>query len=74
MKFISGMQINIKVFHKLILSIWVSVTRHAQSTQIRSLHIFAISPEKLGDEVDVLPADKHERFLQVDIITLAVCS
>ena len=33
MKFISGMQLNIKVFHKLILSIWVSVTRHAQSTQ-----------------------------------------
>ena len=42
--------------------------------KIRSLHIFAISPEKLGDEVDVLPADKHERFLQVDSITLAVCS
>ena len=27
------MQINIEVFYKLILSFWVCVTRHAQSTQ-----------------------------------------
>ena len=32
-KFIFCMQINIKVFYKLILSFWVSVTRYAQSTQ-----------------------------------------
>ena len=39
-------------------------------SKIRSLHIFAIFPEKLGDEVDFLPADKHKSFLQVDSITL----
>ena len=27
----------------------------------------------MGDEVDSLPADKNESFLQVDSITLSVC-
>ena len=43
MKFVFCMQINIEVFYKVILSFWVSVTRHAQSTQ-NKFHIFAISP------------------------------
>ena len=30
---IFGMQINIEVFCKLILSFWVCIARHAQSTQ-----------------------------------------
>ena len=33
MQFIFGMQLNIEVFYKLMLSFWVCVTRHAQSTQ-----------------------------------------
>ena len=33
MQFIFGMQLNIEVFYKFILSFWVCVTRHAQSTQ-----------------------------------------
>ena len=33
MKFVFGMQINIEVFYKLILSLWVCIVRHAQSTQ-----------------------------------------
>ena len=33
MKFIFGMQMNIEVFYKLILSFWVCAIRHAQSTQ-----------------------------------------
>ena len=33
-----------------------------------SLHIFAISPEKHRDEVDLWPVGKHESFLQVDRI------
>ena len=37
MKFIFGMQRNIKVFYKLILSFWVCVARHAQSTQNEKL-------------------------------------
>ena len=42
--------------------------------KIGSLHIFAISPKKRGDEVGSLPADKRESFLQVDSINLGVCS
>ena len=30
--------------------------------------------KSMGDEVDFLPADKHERFLQIDSITLGVHS
>ena len=70
MKFIFGMQINIEVFYKLILSFWVCAIRYAQSTIIRSLHIFAISPEQHGCKVDFFPKNKRESFLQVDIITL----
>ena len=33
MKFILGMQIEIKAFYKLILSLWVRLASHAQSTQ-----------------------------------------
>ena len=38
--------------------------------KISNLHIFAISPEKHGGEVDFLPENKHEYFLQVDSISL----
>ena len=40
--------------------------------KIRSLHIYAISSEKHGVEVVLLPADKFESFLQSDSI-LDVC-
>ena len=40
----------------------------------QSLHIFTISPEKHRIEVDFLPANKHERFLQVDSTTLGLHS
>ena len=65
MNFIFAMQINIKVFFKLILSFWVCVTRHAQSTQNRFVYL-AISLEKHWDEVYFFPAYKHESSLQID--------
>ena len=68
-KFIFGMQINIEVFYKLILSFWVCVTSHAQSTKNKFVY-FAISLEKHGDEVDFSPADKHEGSLQIDTMIL----
>ena len=59
MKFIFGMQINMEVFHNLLLLFWVCVIRHAQSAKIRSLHIFAISPKKHGVwNCFFLPANK----------------
>ena len=36
--------------------------------KIRSLHIYAISPEKHGVEVVLFPADKYKSFLQGDSI------
>ena len=75
MKFIFGMQINIKVFYKLILSVWVCVTRHAHSTQNKKFDISLQYLQKnMGDEVDLLAADKDENFIQVGNITLGVCS
>ena len=40
--------------------------------KIRSLHVFAISPEKHRDEVVLLPTDKHENFLQGATIILGL--
>ena len=37
--------------------------------KIRSLHIFTMSQEKHGGEVDFLAANKLEHFLQIDSIT-----
>ena len=42
--------------------------------KIRNLHIFAISPEKHGGEVDFLPENEHKSFLQVDSIFLGLLS
>ena len=69
------LQINTKVFYKAIISLWVCVTRHAQSTQNNK---FAISLqyliENVKDEVKFLQADRLKSFLQVDSITLGVRS
>ena len=54
--------------------LWVCVSRHAQSTQSNK---FATSlqylKKTLKDGVDFLPADKHQRLFQVDIITVGMC-
>ena len=64
MKLIFCMQINVKVFYKIIVSLWVWVARHAQSTQNRN---FAISlqyiMENVKDEIGFLPADQRLKFL-----------
>ena len=71
MKFIFGTEINMEVFYMLMLSFWVCVTRHAQSTQNNQ---FAISLQYLkkdvSDELDFLHADKHKGLLQIDTMTL----
>ena len=54
------LQINMKVFYKLIIPFWVFVTRH---TQIYQNNKFAISfqylRENIKEEVDSLPIGKH---------------
>ena len=46
MKCIFGMQINIDVFYKLILSFWVCATRHTQSTQNKKCAYLCNFPRK----------------------------
>ena len=72
MEFIFDLQINIKAFNKLIVSLSVCVTRHAPSTQNKKLAQYF--QKSMGDEVDFLSADKDESFVQVDSITLGVRS
>ena len=59
---------------KVILSFWVSVTRHAQSTQNKFAYLCNISIKAWGMKLIFLPADKPKRFLQDDRITLGVYS
>ena len=49
------------------------LVRHAESTQNNK---FAVSlqyiKENMKDEIDFLPGDEHQRFLQIDTIILGV--
>ena len=57
-----------------MVSLWLWVPRHAQSTQNNK---FTLSLQYLNknmkDEVDFLPADIWQRFLQIDTNILSVC-
>ena len=74
MKWFFCLQINMKVFYKVILSFWVCATTVTQSTQNNK---FAISwqylKENRKNEVYFLLVDKLQRFLQIDTIFLGVC-
>ena len=74
MKFVFGMQINIEVFYKLILLFWVYVSSFAQVTQNKVCIYFQYLQTNMRDGVNFLSADKRKSFLQVDSITLGVCS
>ena len=66
------LQINAKVFYKMILSLWVCIVWHAQSTQnIKFALSLQYLKEKIKDEGNFL--DKRQRFLQVNTIILVVC-
>ena len=56
----------------MILSLWVCIVWHAQSTQnIKFALSLQYLKEKIKDEGDFL--DKRQRFLQVNTIILVVC-
>ena len=68
-KFIFGT--NIEVFYKLIVSLLVCIASHTQSTQNNKFTIcFQYLNENVKHEVVFLPADKLQRFLQIDNIIL----
>ena len=86
MKLIFHLQINIEFFCKWIVSLWVCIARHAQSTQNNNFIIslqylqssenskFTMSVQYLKkedrNEVGFLHADNYQSSLQVDFNTL----
>ena len=56
------MHINTEVFYKLILSFWVCVSRHAQSSQNKIFTYLCNSPKKVGNEVNFLATNKYQDF------------
>ena len=52
----------------------MGMVRHSQSSQNSkfAMSLRTISQKKVRDEVDFLPADKHQSFLQVDFSTLGI--
>ena len=74
MKMIFCLQINTKVFYKLLVLLWVSIARHAQSIQNNKITIsLQYLQENVMYEVDFLSSYKYQRFLQIDTIILEVC-
>ena len=75
MKLIFCLQTNMNVFCKLLISLWMCVVRHAQGTQNSKFPIsLQYLKENMKNELDFLPADKPQRFLQRDTIILGLCS
>ena len=57
-----------------MVSLWVWLARHVQSTQNKKSAIsLQYLKENMKDEAYLLPADKRQRFLQIDTIILGVC-
>ena len=71
MKLIFCLQIQTKVFSKLVVSLWVCIARHAQNTQYNK---FVISlqylKKEMSDEIDFLHADKYEKLIKLQIDTM----
>ena len=61
------MKVKIKFFYKLVPLLWVTVARHAQSTQNnKPVFFLQYFKEEGRDEVNFLHADKSQTFLQGD--------
>ena len=72
MKFVFCMQIYITVFYKLILSFWVSVTKHSQSTQNRFSYLCNISIKIWGIKL-IFCLQMNTTVLYRMIVSLWVC-
>ena len=74
MKLSFCLQINTKVFYKMVVSLWEWLARQAQSAINNQ---FTISLQYLKKNmkgvVGFLPADKCWRFFQIDTVILGVC-
>ena len=73
MKFIFGMHINIEVFQKLFLTVWVSVARHAQSTQNKKFaYLCNISRNTCRNKL-IFCLEKNKKVFYKLIVSLWVC-
>ena len=72
MKSIFGMQININVFYKLIVSFWICVARHAQITQNKKLASLQYLQKNVGDEV-IFCQQTDTNVLYKLVVLLCVC-
>ena len=71
MKFIFGMEIHIEVFCKSILSFYVYLAIHTQSTQNKKFaYVCNISRKTCETKLIFCLPDEHEIFLQDDSIFL----
>ena len=60
-----------ETFLKLIVSFWMCIVMHAQSTKKNKFTIsLKYLKKNMTNEVDFLPANKRQRFLQSDTIIL----
>ena len=67
MKFVFCMQINIEFLYKLMLSVQVCATRHAQSIQSKKFaYLCNTSSKAWGTKLVFLACKKIQSFLQVD--------
>ena len=52
----------------MVVSLWVCIARHTQSTQNNNFGLFLqYLKENVRDEVDFFLADKRQRFLQISL-------
>ena len=69
---IFGMQININVFYKLIVSFWICVARHAQITQNKKLASLQYLQKNVGDEI-IFCQQTDTNVLYKLVVLLCVC-
>ena len=68
------LQINTKVFYKMIVLLWVCVARYAQSAEnIKVTISLQYLEENVKDKVGFLPVDNCRWFLQSDAIISGFC-
>ena len=64
--FTFGMQINVEVFYKLILSFWLCIIRYYQSTQNEFAYLCGISGKAWVMKLILLAADKRKSLPQIE--------
>ena len=73
MKFIYNMQMNIGIFYKLILSCWMCVTRHAQSTQNKKFTYLCNISRKIWGIKLIFCLQINAKVLCKLIVSLWIC-